>query len=424
VSVDPQAATRAPTAAAVSTQGLLRAAPPVMRGASYVLIGLFMVMSAALVVVIAFANESVGFDFRGTLWEPANEIWQGGSPYPAPVQAEVQVGNPALYPPLLMFLVVPLSLLPWWLALTIWSLAGAASIVSALYVLGVRDFRCYAIALVCAPTIAGLTWGNATLLLVPLIALAWRWRPHPYRVGAVLGVAIAAKLFLWPLVFWLLGTRRYRAAAAAVAVGVASTIGPWAVIGFAGMTSYPDLLRMAESVYSTHSFSVATMLNAIGVDAGPAARGALAAGLGLAVVTFVLGRRASDEASFSTAVLAAILGSPIVWPYYFALLLVPVAIVRPRFSAIWAAVGLFYLGDRLPRPWLEPSDASPGGFACCLPDGVPLQVWLRSHAPPGLWPALVYAALATALVVSVAWLARRAADFEHAESRSSPGVPS
>ena len=106
----------------------------------------------------------------------------------------MNVGNPALYPPLLMFLVIPMSLLPWWLALTIWTLVGIASVLGALYVLGVRDLRCYGVALLCGPTVAGLAWGNATLLLVPLVALAWRWRHHTYRAGIVLGFAIAAKL--------------------------------------------------------------------------------------------------------------------------------------------------------------------------------------------------------------------------------------
>jgi len=47
-----------------------------------------------------------------------------------------------------------------------------------------------------------------------------------------------------------------------------------------------------------------------------------------------------DEVSISLAVLAAILGSPIVWEYYYALLLVPLAIVRPRFSGLRLEVAI------------------------------------------------------------------------------------
>jgi hypothetical protein len=287
--------------------------------------------------------------------------------------------------------------------LTVWMLISAGSVFVALRLLGVRDWRCYAIALLSAPAVSGLTWGNATLLLVPLVALGWRWRSHTYRGGAVLGVAIAAKLFLWPVVFWLLGTRRYRPVMATVVACAAFALLPWGMIGFRGFSSYPDLLRVAEGVYATHSFSIATMLRAVGVDADFAPRGGVAVGLALALFAFALARRGAEEAAFAVVILAAIVGSPIVWPYYYVLLVVPLAIVRPRFSLMWAALGLFYIADRLPRPWLDSSEAQLGGIACCLPDGVPLQVWLTSHSPAGLWPALAYAAFGCFIVLSCAF---------------------
>lgn len=391
----------------LSLQGLARAAPQTMRDGSLVVVVLAMLFFLSLDVYVAIANGTVGFDFRGTLWDPANAIREGRSPYPAPVRSEVDVGNPAVYPPVLMILAVPLSLLPWKLGLAVWLLLGAASIVGALCILGVRDLRCYVVALICAPTAVGIAWGNATLLLVPLVALAWHWRDRTYRGGAVLGVAIAAKLFLWPLVFWLLGTRRYLAALAALIVSVASTVLAWAIIGFAGATSYPSLLRTAESVYAAHSFSVATILGGLGVGEHIAPRGAAVVGIVLGACAFLLGRVRVDAASYSIGVLAAILGSPIVWPYYFVLLLAPVAVVRRSFSWLWMALALFYLALRLPRPRLDPAEAPAAGV---VPDGVPLQVWNMTHAPPGLWPAVGHAALGVGIAVTVAWIAIRTKD--------------
>jgi len=104
-----------------------------------------------------------------------------------------------------------------WLGLTIWNFLQAAAIVGALGVLRVRDLRCYALALLSIPVLQGFIWGNATLLLVPLVALAWRWRDRWGQAGIVVGLAVASKLFAWPLIVWLVGTRRYRAAAAATA---------------------------------------------------------------------------------------------------------------------------------------------------------------------------------------------------------------
>jgi hypothetical protein len=231
-----------------------------------------------------------------------------------------------------------------------------------------------------------------------MLALAWVWRDRWLRSGTLVGLAIASKLFLWPLLVWLLATRRYRAGSAAAGAIVLATLVPWALIGFSGLASYADLLRSMEDLFAVHSLSVATMLHALGADPWVATRAALAVGVAFAALALVVGRRGLDAASLSLAVLAAILGSPILWQNYYALLLVPVAIVRPRFSGIWVAFTLFVVAAVLPRPGLEASELLPGGSACCRPDGVPYAVWAFNHAPPGLWPALGHAALAVAIV--------------------------
>ena len=319
----------------------------------------------------------------------------------------MQVGNPALYPPLLMLPVVPLSLLPWWLALSIWIVVGLASIAGALYLLDVRDVRCYVVALLCAPTVAGVTWGNATLLLVPLVALAWRWRHHTYRGGAMLGVAIAAKLFVWPLVFWLLGTRRYRAAAAATAAGVAAVIVPWAAIGFAGLASYPDLLRVAEGVYATHSFSVATMLNAIGVDGDLAPRGAVPPVLGWRqprLHSDAVARTTSFESPFPSWPRSSI--APSAWPVLSrAVSASRSRSARPPFLGSVGNRGLFYLADRLPRPLAgAPRMPTAAGIpAASSGPRPPLQVVVHGQSS-ACWPpaCIAYAASGNRLVLFIA----------------------
>jgi hypothetical protein len=389
-----------------------------VRDASYVLIALAAALWFLIWVRSAVHDGSVGFDFEGTLWNPATAIREGHSPYPSPTVAEVDVGNPSLYPPLLPVLLAPLTVLPWTVAVSFWVALLIASIAGTLYLLGVRDVRCYALAFVSAPVLNGIIWSNVTLLLVPAVALAWRWRERWARAGVIVGLAIAAKLILWPLLFWLLGTRRYKAFGIAVATSTAAIFLPWAVIGFDGLTGYPDLLHVAEQVFGPHSYSVATMLSAEGVDGDLALRAAPMVGLLIALVAGVAGWRGRDAASISLAVLATILGSTIVWEYYYALLLVPLAIARPRFSGLWMVMPLFYFSHRLPRPQLTWDDIQPGGSACCQPPGVPLPSWVFNHAPPGLWPALGHAALATAAVLVVVALSRPRSDDKAAEQRS------
>ena len=391
----------------LSAKGLAVAAPLIARELPYVLVLVLATFGAYTMVRSGFDSGVIGFDFEGTLWDPGAAIRDGRSPYPAPIVSEVEVGNPALYPPLLMIFVAPLTVLPWWVGLAVWTTLLGIALGGTLYILDVRDVRCYLLALVFAPTINGLIFGNATLLLVPLVALAWRWRERWLRSGVVVGLAIASKLFLWPLLFWLLGTRRYRAfGAAAVAAGMGLLV-PWAALRFDGLSSYPDLLRVAQELHAVHSYSVTTMLSALGVETGNATRGALALGLAIAAFAFVAGRRNNDEISVSLALLAAILGSPILWENYYTLLLVPLAIARPRLSGLWVVPVLFYFTHRLPRPRLFANELEPGGTACCKPDDVPLASWAFNHAAPGLWPAFGHAALAAAIVTIVAWTVAR-----------------
>ena len=75
----------------------------------------------------------------------------------------------------------------------------------------------------------------------------------------------------------------------------------------------------------------------------------LAKGVGIAVGTatllgcWTLGRRGDESRSFTLAIVAALLLTPIIWLHYFALLLVPIAIVHKRLSLLWAAPLLFWL---------------------------------------------------------------------------------
>ena len=367
----------------------------------WVELGIAALVWALLDLRWAFHYGALGFDFAGTLWDPGHAILSGASPYPPALEAEVDVGNPAYYPPLLMLLVAPLTYLPWSVGAVVWTALLVAATLGALYALDVRDLRCYALALVSAPVVHGVMWGNATLLLVCLVAFVWRWRAHRYRSAALLGVGIAAKLFLWPLIFWQLGARRYRAATLTMAVAAVGVLLPWAAIGFDGFRTYPDLLRVAQNIYASHGLSVATMLGALGLETEPATWGGLAMGLSVGVLAFVAGRQGREATSFSLAVVAALVASPIVWEHYFAFLLIPLALARPRFSLLWLTLPLFQIALRLPAHKLEDEAAEPGGVACCPPDDAPLPAWLVSHSPPALWPALGHAALVLLIALAV-----------------------
>jgi hypothetical protein len=361
-----------------------------------------------LVLPVAFALCSVvlgylgawpvGFDFRGTLWEPARALLDGAPMYPDPTRDAMVVGNPAVYPPVVVLASLPLALLPAAAASWLWFAMLGACVVTALLVLDVRDWRCHVLALGSPVVVHGLFFGNLTIALVPLIALAWRFRDRAAGSGMLVGIAVAAKLFAWPLVVWLLATRRWRAAAWAVGVTLGLLLGAWAVVGFEGVVNYLALLRALEEVYAERSISVATAAAGLGASGPEATAAATALGSTLLALAVLVARRADgDRRALALVVGACIVCSPIVWPNYAALLLVPIAITWPRLAPAWFfGYAIWIVGIAAPRP------VDRG--VCCNDGGIPQQAWAWSHADPTFWYAggtVAVVLLLVALLIAV-----------------------
>ena len=168
------------------------------------LLGVFPVIFAVLTIVLGWLPAwGIGFDFVGTLWEPARALLDGNPIYPEPVRAAILVGNPSVYPPVAMVAATPLALLPQVAAAWLWFAVLSASVLAALWILGVRDWRCFVVAVTSPVVVQGTVFGNLTVLLVLAIAVAWRYRERTAAVGLVVGAGVAAKFVLWPLVVWL-----------------------------------------------------------------------------------------------------------------------------------------------------------------------------------------------------------------------------
>ena len=238
----------------------------------------------------------------------------------------------------------PFGLLEFHTAAAVCSALLIASLLGALWILRVRDWRVLAVVITCAPVISAVRLGTLTPVLILLLAMAWRWRDRCLIVGGALAVAIALKLFLWPFVVWLLGTRRYAAAGVATGLAVGATFAAWAAIGFDGLVDYPALVRRLTEVVADRGYS----LVALGVELGlpDAAADALPwlIGSSLLALAVASARRDPDsKRAFSLTVISAIALTPIVWLHYFALLVVPLALARPRFSWPWAVLWLFWI---------------------------------------------------------------------------------
>jgi hypothetical protein len=306
------------------------------------------------VLVFAFAQAfvtGVGIDFDANVWLPAKAVLHGQSPYPQP-ELSALVGHATfMYPPVALWIGVPLSVLPHDVARGLFWVLGAGAVVAALRVAGVRDRRVLVAALVSVPVWLGELYGNPTLLLVLPLALAWRERDRPWAVGLWVGLIVAFKLILWPLGLWLLVTRRLRAASIAVGSAIVMTAGTWAAIGFDGLSTYPKLLHLFSAKSAgPRGLTISTLTNHLGLSAGfgQIAQWLCGAAL-LGLMVIVVGREEGDRRAFSLAIVATLLMTPVVWIWYLALLLVPLALARPAFSPPWQVVMGLWVIVFLPR---------------------------------------------------------------------------
>ena len=183
----------------------------------------------------------------------------------------------------------------------------------------------------------GLFFGNITILLLLPLALAWRWRSHAVKAGLAVAAGIAIKPVVLSLLAWLLLTRRFLAAGGATIASAALVVVPWAALGFDGLRSYPRLLDRLDEVYGPGTDALPTALAWVGSSDNARRAICLAAAMLLLVLAFRLRRRTDgDLCVFATMIGASIVAAPIVWPHYLALLLVPLAIARPRPDPAWA----------------------------------------------------------------------------------------
>jgi hypothetical protein len=202
--------------------------------------------------------------------------------------------------------------------------------------LGVRDWRCIALALVSWPFTFGLYLGALGPFLLLGAAIAWHWRSRLWPPAIAIALLVSAKVFPWPLGIWLLITRRFRTLALAMAIGIIVTLAAWAAIGFDGIAQYPQMLSNLSFIQEGRAVSLAAVLIAIGLSAGAAGVVALGAAGTLLGLAWRFGRRPDGErTAFGLVIIAALTATPIVWEHYMVLLFIPIALISPRLSVIW-----------------------------------------------------------------------------------------
>jgi len=307
-------------------------------------VGTYALPAAAVLILgdmtrLALRAHSLAVDAANSYLPAARALLHDTSPYHP---AQVAGGFAFASPPLAAFVFAPFTVLPRTVAEVTMALLMLGAVLAALAIAGVRDRRCFLIASVSAPLVGEFQTANVTALLALCAALLWRYRDRPLVAAAAAGVPVALKLFGWPMIVFLVVTRRFKAAAWATVFAGIGIVGPWAVVGFAGFGSYPHLLGLLDRSERGHVYTVAALVARFASWPVADAITFLVGGALLAVAY----RARSSERAFIACIAAMLVLTPVLWMHYFVLLLIPIAIASPEFGPLWALPLAFWLSAR------------------------------------------------------------------------------
>jgi hypothetical protein len=330
-------------------------AKPVREILSVLLFGLLPIVLVSAVMGWTYGSHTFLSDFRGDLYSAGRDILAGRDPYRLTFLSHLAAiarlgGHPStifavpVYPAPDLVAIAPLSLLPYQVAGIVFTLLGIAAMCLGLRLLGVRDWRCYGAAFLSWPVLHTLRLGQVNEFLILAAAIAWRWRPRAIVAGAAVAAAVVAKVFLWPLGLFLVLTRRWRVAGVAALTALLCVIGAWAILGFAGFSSYPRMLSDLSAIEGTAGISLVSLGAAVGISHSLATGLSVLVTLGLIFLAWwILKLEGGERSAFGLLVMAGLTSSSLVWPHYMTLLLIPIALLSPRFGLLWLVPLLGYL---------------------------------------------------------------------------------
>lgn len=332
--------------------------PPSSLGRDLVLLAAFGFAGVAVLLVYVFMTHTPAagiphlFDFH-TFWQAGRDYAHGRDPYPRSIAGPIGRADWFVYPAPVAAAMVPFGLLPYGLAWIVFGIVLIAAVVASLWLVGVRDWRCYAIAFCTIPVLKALNLGTVTPLLLLGVAATWKFRDRRGMLAFVVAATVVTKLFLWPLLPWLWFTGRRRAAVQALVGALVVTALAWLPLGLASIERYPSLLHQLSRAESGAGYGVSGLAAALGASYSVAAIvPVLLAPLAI-IAAWATARGLPESRSLAVLVVTAIAISPVVWEHYFALSLVVVGLLSPTLSPAWL-LPLAY--------WLTPSQQAWGSL--------------------------------------------------------------
>jgi len=214
-------------------------------------------------------------------------------------------------PPLLAWIIAPLTALPEPAALVIWTGLGLAAFVVAWAVAcpftGVARITLLMLGLALWSVEESLRFGQPTLLLIALIAVAWHQTRHdrPIVAGALIALAVMLKpqdVVLVPVA--LLVSGRLPAFGAFTGWAAVLILASIAALGAAGISGYLDATALLQS-NPIHQYD--TLASVFGIGPVTYASELVLGAIAMAVAYF---RRAELDAVFALGLLGSVMASP------------------------------------------------------------------------------------------------------------------
>ncbi len=294
-------------------------------------------------VRVVLSSRDMAFDFNHAYWTAGRRVLDGGDPY-LWTREEIRQGVAFVYPALSALVFAPLALMPRHFGSVLFTFVSIGMAPATVWVLRVRDWRIYAVVLLWLPVFVAWQTANETIFLVFGIACLWRYRDRPWVAALITVVEISLKPLMWPLAVWLLATRRWRASLYAAVLGLAINAAAWSVVGFGEIHAYLHASELDTRVAWHLGFGVAAFLAHVGLAHSVGAGATVVIALILVAAIAYAGLVKRDELQAMTLTIALILAaSPMLWNHYFTLLIIPLALIRPRFNWLWLLPVLMWI---------------------------------------------------------------------------------
>ena len=278
-----------------------------------------------------------------------------------------------LYPPSFALLMLPVVVVPSNVAAPIWMVLLMVVGIGAVWRMPVSRPIRWVMTLMLGlswPFIDALAQGQVGPILMLLFVAGWRAvdrpapgmpgapesrrspRERPLLLGIALGLGTTIKIQPAVVIAWAALTGRFRAAAIAIGVVAALALVATLIVGVGAWSDLASVLAATNRPeFTMNSVGVARLAYEAGAPAALATQVYVASLVAAAIAVVAAIRWCTPVASYLVAAVASQLFSPVIWPHYAIVLLLPVAwlLARRRWWAILLLVPLSIpIADSIP----------------------------------------------------------------------------